>query len=139
MSRTAKRRRHPEYPVGKWSTIQTGHPSWEANLRAVGSPPPGVYKAHLSGCRRYLVLESDFMLPGVGLVTHLWIRRTMRNPAWGWYVLQDIKSEICGPERVGIEVFPSESTLVDDADMRHLWVYPEDYVLPFGIHPGVPS
>lgn len=32
-----------------------------------------------------------------------------------------------------IEVFPKESTLVDAANLYHLWVLPEDYQFPFSI------
>ena len=36
-------------------------------------------------------------------------------------------------ERVGVEVFPAESKLVDDANLRHLWVYPAGHQLGFGL------
>jgi hypothetical protein len=68
----------------------------------------------------------------LGRVAHLWIRHhTGEMPPWR--DLQWIKNAIAGPERVAVEVFPPQRDLVDEANMAHLWVYPEDYVMPFGL------
>jgi len=48
-----------------------------------------------------------------------------------WAEMQRIKNELVGPERVGVEVFPKASELVDDADMFHIWLYPEGENTPF--------
>ncbi len=47
---------------------------------------------------------------------------------------QKIKNELFGRESVAIEVFPAESHLIDQANSYHLWVLPEAFSLPFGIH-----
>lgn len=52
-----------------------------------------------------------------------------------WSVKQEIKNEIFGEKRLAIEVFPKEANLVDVMDVYHLWVFPKDFDLPFGIHP----
>ena len=52
-----------------------------------------------------------------------------------WAVKQEIKNEVFGEDRVAIEVFPAESKKVDVMDIYHLWVFPKNYALPFGIHP----
>ena len=52
-----------------------------------------------------------------------------------WAVKQEIKNELFGENRVAIEVFPKEKHLVDMCDVYHLWIFPKDFDLPFGIHP----
>ena len=46
-----------------------------------------------------------------------------------------IKNELFGEQRLAIEVFPKQKNLVDVMDVYHLWVFPKDFDLPFGIHP----
>jgi hypothetical protein len=54
-----------------------------------------------------------------------------------WAELQRIKNELFGCERLGIEVLPPESELVDRENAYHFWILPEDSSLPFGLHlPG---
>lgn len=69
-----------------------------------------------------------------GLIDHLLLRRHDEGLAFPWADLQRIKDELCGPERVAVEVFPPQAQLVDDANCRHLWVLPIGFVLPFGLH-----
>lgn len=52
-----------------------------------------------------------------------------------WAIKQEIKNELFGKRRTAIEVFPAEKNLVDYMDCYHLWILPEDFKLPFGIHP----
>ena len=52
-----------------------------------------------------------------------------------WSVKQEIKNEVFGENRVAIEVFPAEDKKVDVMDVYHLWVFPKNFALPFGIHP----
>ncbi len=52
-----------------------------------------------------------------------------------WAVKQSIKNELFGEKRLAIEVFPKQKNLVDVMDVYHLWVFPKDFDLPFGIHP----
>jgi hypothetical protein len=74
--------------------------------------------------------------------------RTVRTP-WGevehaairnlsstdvpWAAKQRIKNELFGEDRVGVELFPPRSELVDGANMYHLWILPVGYRLPFGL------
>jgi len=83
---------------------------------------------------RYAVQWSDVATP-IGFVVHLWIRAHDQRMPRSWRDLQVIKNELCGPERVAVEVFPAVSQLVDAANMAHLWVYPEGYELPFRLWP----
>lgn len=69
-----------------------------------------------------------------GLVEHLVIREHANNREPPWRDLQRIKNELVGPERVAIQVYPADKTLVDQADLYHLWVLPEGMEIPFGLH-----
>jgi hypothetical protein len=51
-----------------------------------------------------------------------------------WDELQRIKNELLGKESTAIEFFPSEYHLVNQANLRHLWVLPTEFALPFGLH-----
>jgi hypothetical protein len=79
---------------------------------------------------RYTVQIST-VATAIGEVMHLWIRHHTGEMPRAWSDLQRIKNEIAGNERAAVEVFPPVSELVDSANMAHLWVYPEDFVIPF--------
>jgi len=36
--------------------------------------------------------------------------------------MQEIKNQICGCEAEGVELYPAESRLVDQANQYHIWV-----------------
>jgi len=57
-------------------------------------------------------------------ITHLNIRRLDGGMFKDWRHFQQIKNEICGPEREGIELYPAESRLVDTSNKWHIWVLP---------------
>lgn len=52
-----------------------------------------------------------------------------------WATKQEIKNELFGKKRLAIEVFPKDKALVDVQDCYHLWIFPKEFNLPFGIHP----
>ncbi len=65
--------------------------------------------------------------------THIAIQRKDRRPiVAGWNTLQAIKNEVAGPDCYAVEVFPDTSTLVNEENMRHLWVFPAGERLPLG-------
>lgn len=65
------------------------------------------------------------------------IRRNDRKPARDWRHLQRIKNELVGPECEGVEIFPAESRLVDQANQTHLWVILDpQFRWPFGFNEG---
>ena len=106
---------------------------WEKRLISEVHPmrPRGVkWREECFLNNRYSVQVSDDETSW-GTVVHLWVRRHVDGMPRRWSDLQRIKNEIIGKERVAIEVFPPESELHDSADMSHLWVLPEDFVLPF--------
>lgn len=82
----------------------------------------------------YSVQQYECDVPAVGVVLHLAIRRHDSAMTRSWSDLQRIKNELAGKERVAFEVFPKTTDLVDEANMQHLWVMPDGYDLPFGLH-----
>lgn len=80
---------------------------------------------------KYAVMVRTIDTP-FGKVDHACIRN-VPNTDIPWAEKQKIKNELFGKERVAVEVFPKESELVDEANMYHLWVFPEGYSLPFGL------
>ena len=52
-----------------------------------------------------------------------------------WAVKMEIKNVLFGENRLAIEVFPKSKNLVDMLDVYHLWIFPKNFDLPFGIHP----
>lgn len=64
----------------------------------------------------------------------LWlsIRRNDRRAVRDWRDLQRIKTELAGPEREAVELYPAESRLVDTSNQYHLWVAPDGVRFPIG-------
>lgn len=60
------------------------------------------------------------------------IRHNDRRAIRDWRHFQRIKNELAGVEREAVEIYPKESSLVDEANTYHLWVLAEADVLPFG-------
>lgn len=52
---------------------------------------------------------------------HLCIRRVDGYPGRDWRHFQQIKNEIVGPECEGVELYPAESRLTDEANKYHVW------------------
>lgn len=68
-----------------------------------------------------------------GKITYLSIRRNDRAPAHDWTDFQAIKNFFCGESREAIEIYPAQAGLVDAANQYHLFVMPENWVVPFGM------
>lgn len=114
--------------------VQSPERMAEAQTRGAGAGgPPFVpfYAAWVNN--RYVVLANRFLSTEWGFCDHLWIRRADDRNLFPWQDLQRIKDELLGPERVALEVFPRRSELVDQANMRHLWVLPVGSSLSFAI------
>ena len=64
---------------------------------------------------------------------HACIRRHDGRPCENWTHLQQIKSELIGPENEAVELFPAESRLINTTNEYHLWAHPNSgYRFPFG-------
>ena len=55
-------------------------------------------------------------------IIHLSIKRHDLAPVHNWQHLQQIKNDICGEEREGVELYPAMGRIVDTANLYHLWV-----------------
>lgn len=64
-----------------------------------------------------------------GPVIHLRIRKRSGRGGITWQALQWIKDQI-EPEATAIEVYPPSHEVVDEANMRHLWIVPYDVPMP---------
>ncbi|HEX8773708.1 MAG TPA: hypothetical protein VF735_08855 [Pyrinomonadaceae bacterium] len=89
----------------------------------------------------YECFRNRFFIVFIGRIPCEWgdvdlmmIWREDKRPIQSWDDLQRIKNGLRGYERTAIEVFPSESRLINEANLRHLWVLPESFKLPFGLH-----
>ncbi len=71
-----------------------------------------------------------------GFVDHLMIRRHDGKPIQSWSDMQRIKNECVenGENRIGVQVFPKQKDLVDQANMYHIYVYRKGYDLPFNLN-----
>lgn len=67
-----------------------------------------------------------------GKICHLSIKRNDRRPCNDWRDMQEIKNLLAGAERQAIQIFPKESHLMDTSNQYHLWVFPEDMLIPIG-------
>ncbi len=52
-----------------------------------------------------------------------------------WSLKMEIKNNLFGENRLAVEVYPKMKNLVDVMDVYHLWIFPKEFDLPFGIHP----
>ena len=64
--------------------------------------------------------------------------RTASEKELSWIERQSLKTHIFGPQAVGLEIMPREDRVVNDAPMFHMWVLPEGFSMPFGIHDDDP-
>lgn len=67
---------------------------------------------------------------------HLSIRHNDRKAVRDWRHFQRIKNDLAGDEREAIEIYPSETRLVDEANSYHLWVLPAGQQIPVGFTAG---
>ena len=77
---------------------------------------------------RVQVLETH--VHGIGAVLHLKVRRLDDRDGITWNELQAVKNEVAGPTATAIEVFPPANRVVNDVNMRHLWVVPSGFPIP---------
>lgn len=83
---------------------------------------------------RYIVQIYRRALGGGAMeASHLAVRRNDESEIQGWDDLQRIKNELAGGDRVALEIYPPEAEVIDQANMRHLFVLPAGTVAPFTI------
>ena len=76
------------------------------------------------------VQEAISHVEGWGSVMHLRIRRRSGRGPIPWEALQAIKDEHAGVDATAIEVYPPADEVVDEVEMRHLWVVPPAVPMP---------
>ena len=81
----------------------------------------------------YLNDKYQVSLRRLGEIVHLSIKRIDREPVHDWRELQQIKTELVGPECEAVELYPAESRVIDTANQYHLWAVPNStFRFPFG-------
>lgn len=68
-----------------------------------------------------------------GRIIRMEIRRKDDAPIHSWREIYELKEAI-HPGRYAIEIYPPRDRLIDNVHHYHLWVMPEGFVMPFGIH-----
>ena len=64
------------------------------------------------------------------LGNHLRVWRLDRQSGISWDELQAVKNEAYGEDETCVEIYPKENQVVNDVNMRHLWlVDPESPIL----------
>lgn len=82
---------------------------------------------------RYQVVVSFEYPDGWPPMAHLSIKAHDKRCARDWRDMQRIKNELCGPEAEGVELYPAESRLMDEANQFHIFViHPDAGTFPFG-------
>lgn len=117
--------------------VETKKESWgfwedRSHMKNHPKAPAGLTRAYVN---KVYSVQCFIELTDVGFVDHLMIRRHDGKPIHSWKDMQGIKCELVedGEERIGVQVFPKQSEVVDQANMYHLWVYPKGHDLPFNL------
>lgn len=113
-----------------------------APLRKLDPTPPHMVRAH-----KKLGLESDIEVWANEIYevivvrtedfTHLSIKRYDRAPIRNWRHFQQMKNEICGDDAEGVELYPAERRIADNANQYHLWVAAPGMEIPMGFTDGM--
>lgn len=94
-----------------WPALAADHPA----------PPDEAWRS-----RAYLV-QIRYLDPDAngGAKELLSIRRTIHGAPLTWDELQVIKHNVGRGDRAAVEVYPEDGHLIDEAEMRHLWILTE--------------
>ena len=78
------------------------------------------------------VTEDVPMHNGASVCTWLNIKRHDKESCHDWRDFQRIKNELCGEDMEGLELYPSETRMVDGSNQYHIWVFPKGTLIPVG-------
>jgi len=112
-----------------------GWPEWSGLVMTSG---PGSVFCREVGCdywfanSRYQVLVKFERAPGWPPLAHLSIKAHDKRCVRDWRDMQRIKNEIVGPEAEGLELYPAESRLMDEANQFHIYCAHPVVKFPFG-------
>jgi hypothetical protein len=121
-----KREAPPRSPQSRPST-----PFQHVNVDEMKRAPANMHRAYTNGFYVVMVFQQQ---TAWGLIEDAMVQRYDAAPIRSWNELQRIKNELFGKERTAVEVYPAESDLCDVANIYHLWILPEGFHLPFGLH-----
>ena len=110
----------------EWSSFVVLHGKGSRRCKQVGADYAYV------NSRYYVWVTFEKVPEGVPPAVHLSIRAHDRRCVHDWRDMQRIKNELCGPEADGIEIYPAESRLMDEANQFHLYVLHPLVELPWG-------
>ena len=97
-----------------WISVSPGHPEYQVKI-----------------------YEDGMTLHDWPDMFHLSIKRVDKKPIKDWRDVQAIKNALGGPENEGVELFPAEDRLVDNANQYHLFVLKDNFQrFPFGFFEG---
>ena len=120
MGREARLNRRPE-----WTEFD------ECKVEPARYGKPELAPAVMYKNSRYTVAVWYGTADGLGDYAHLSIKTNERTADHDWRDYQRIKNELVGPEFEGVELYPAESRLVDNANQFHIWVF-RTFKFPFG-------
>lgn len=97
---------------------------WENRSEAIDRLHPN--PAAVGGWLNDTYSVQLFQHPTHPSIDHLCVRRHDEGTEIPWADLQRIKDRLAddGPERWGVEVFPPAEALIDNHNLRHVWVMP---------------
>jgi hypothetical protein len=128
----ARRRKRQAGELPAWTPFKRVYEIYNGELREWKTLPEEGEQIWLNS--RYQVHLNHKWATGFDdvTVTYLSIKNVALGARHDWRDFQRIKNELCGPEREGIEIYPAESRLLDEADQFHLWVFEEGNKIPIG-------
>lgn len=125
----------PNGNVGRFLPAVDTRPRFEqfaVDYQALGLSQPALRRMWEKMARDKLYL-SDYYQVAIdkdpphafagAVIWHLSIKRLDKEPIMDWRDLQAIKSQLCGDEAEGLQLFPAESRTVDTSNQYHLWVF----------------
>lgn len=130
-SQKRKKRAKAKEPWGRWLPCK--------NLHIQG--PNGAEEKYEETWKnnRYQVsirsFESDVFKYDDGkpfVMKYVTIKRIDKEAVHDWRDIQRIKNELLGSEIEAVELYPSESRLMDTSNQYHIWAMPEGMGWPLG-------
>jgi hypothetical protein len=98
----------------KWVPLTEGVP----NPAVAQSATDAGLQVQVFGNDIYQVIAVEYAPSQV----HLDIKRHDRKAIINWRHMQQIKNEVCGTQSEGVQLFPAESRLLDEANSYHIYV-----------------
>lgn len=83
--------------------------------------------------RNGMFVVQAYSTPNAWNATRVMIRWLDARPDHDWALFQRIKNDLFGPDRVALEVYPSEAHKQDVANMYWLWVLPKGFECPIEV------